>query len=549
MSKYISHFKPTASGLDILISGRILAPGEKPYHMVERVVGALVGIEEHFGTNEQEMNIIAQELGSMIDDRHIVLSTPIMTNAGRYLNRPLSACTVPLLDLAHDDINHICKVITNMHEDGMGTGFCLDHLDDPVGMLRKLNDIALQSSRSGKEDRPVGNMATLRFDSAHILEFIRVKIGADQRGEAWKFNISIDCGYDFFDKIEKNDFITMSDGSRCQARYIFDEIVNAVHLCAEPGLIFIDRMEADNPTPCVGHYLTTAPCAEVGLTSGESCQFGYLNLATFIEADGKLDVDKLKKATRLITRILDNALEISIQNYTEMANRIIASKKRKIGIGVCGLADALIKSKLLYSSPEAREFAFDIITLINFESKKASYELAKNRGSFGAMSEMIGNRHIENPSFIDCRYGSLESKYVGMEEWSLLSEKIRSNKMLRNASTIALPPTGRCALVFGASAGIEPIFSKDLYKVVNPDLLSNLYQYIETANQIKPIDHLRITAALQRGVDESISKTINMVSDITREEIGELYKAAWNFGLKGITVYREGSKVMQPNKL
>ena len=546
---YQSCFEPSRQGWDVLIKGRMLGADETPRHMVERLVDSLVGVEDRFETDEKEKAALANEFGHMLDEKLIVMSTPIVTNAGRFEKKPLSACTVPPLDLARDGLERIKKVVTDMHEDGMGTGFSLNDLDEPVRTLEQLNNIALESSVSGREDRPVGNMATLRVDSPRIMDFIKAKVEADQRGEIWKFNISVDCNSDFFEKLEDGGDIRLTDGSYLSARAIFDAIAEAAHICADPGLIFIDRMEADNPTPCVGHYVTTAPCAEVGLTTGESCQFGYINIAGFLSAGGAVEVDALRRVARLMTRILDNALEISIQNYTETANRTVMSQKRKIGIGICGLADLLVRLRMPYSSPEARQIALDIVTLINFESKQASYELAKTRGSFGAMSAPQGNRHIEEPSFIERRYGSLESRYVSLRDWIELAERIRSEKMLRNASTISLPPTGRSALIIDASTGVEPIFSKDAYLMIHPGLSLEEQMYIQTAKSIEPIDHLRMAAVLQKGVDESISKTINMSSETSKDDIAMIYKAAWDFGLKGVSVYREGSKNAQPVKL
>jgi len=170
------------------------------------------------------------------------------------------------------------------------------------------------------------------------------------------------------------------------------------------------------------------------------------------------------------------------------------------------------------------------------------------RGSFGAMSETVGNLHVETPSFIERRYGALESKYVTLGEWMELSEKIRTEKMLRNASTIALPPTGRSALVIDASTGIEPIFSKEVYLQLHPEVSVD-NPYLEIATHITPMDHLRMAAVLQKGVDESISKTINMTTQSTKTEIGSLYQAGWKLGLKGISIYREGSKMFQPKLL
>lgn len=225
------------------------------------------------------------------------------------------------------------------------------------------------------------------------------------------------------------------------------------------------------------------------------------------------------------------------------------SQKRKIGIGICGLADSLIKKEILYDSEEARKLALDLVAFINFESKIASYKLAKTRGPFGAMTLPLENKYLETPSFLEKKYGHLETQYVASESWRKLAEKIRSAKMLRNASTIAVPPTGRSALIIDASTGIEPIFSGRDYLSLHPTLEERHYKFLQTAKNVTAQAHLLMAAAVQKGVDESISKTINLRPETTTEEIKEIYLTAWQLGLKGVSVYREGSKRTQPKHL
>ncbi len=544
-----SHFAPSKQALEVLRKGKILSENETPKHMIERMVNVLIEIEKRFGTDTKEAEVLKNEFGLLLDEEYCVMSTPILTNAGRYLKKPLSACTVPSLDLAHDNLHHIKEVIYKMHQDGMGTGFSLDNLADPVATLRKLNQIAIESFSSGKEDRPVGNMATLSVYHPKIFEFINSKILADKLNENWKFNISVDCDSNFFKQFNVDGVITLQNGKKVKAREIFKAISQAANICADPGLIFIERLEEDNPTPGVGHYVSTAPCAEVGLAKGESCQFGYINLVKFINKSGEIDLKRIKRATHILTRMLDNALEISIDNYSENANKQIMSQKRKIGIGVCGLADLFVQKNIAYDSEEARILALDVITLINFESKIASHELAKIRGSFGAMNFSLKNRHLETPSFLEKKYGNLKTKYVSSNDWKKLAKKVKNTRFLRNASTIALPPTGRSALVIGASTGIEPVFSREDYLMIHPLLEKKHHQFLQTAKNITPRNHLLMASFIQKGVDESISKTINVPSNITSKEIEEIYISAWNLGLKGISIYREGSKNSQPKRL
>ena len=458
---YTSNFvAPNQLAMDVLVKGQILAPDEKPNQMIERVVNSIASAEilykNLYGHNAMSVEEFATKIGNLMDEGAIVFSTPILTNAGRFNNRPLSACAMPPVDLK-SDFKKIKKIVDQYHQDGMGTGFDLSDSSDPITLLKYLNEVAVEGSHNGKEQRPVGNMAILNINSPHIEQFIMIKVGGDQRGENWKFNISVNITNEFMDAVKENREFTLLDGKKISAKKLLDQIAYAAHQCGDPGLISLERLNKDNPTPSLGEYKTTAPCAEVGLAPGETCIFGYINLASLITdlEDPSVNFDKLKDIVKLLTRSLDNILEISIQNYLSDESKFIMQQKRKISIGICGFADMLIALNLSYTQQEARDLIKDILNFISYHSKIASLELAKYRGSFGAIEK---SKYMDQSYLID-KYGNFDTPHVSAQEWKQLAKNIKETKLLRNATTTALPPTGRSALVIGASTGIEPLFS------------------------------------------------------------------------------------------
>jgi ribonucleoside-diphosphate reductase alpha chain len=583
---YHSTFQPTASAILFLHARKILAHEESPQQMMERVVHALFSIETKFKTNPTEIQKLECEIGSLLDAGYCAMSTPILTNAGRHNNKPLSACTVPPIDLKKD-MTKIKAIVDHLHQDGMGTGFNLDDLDDPVAFLRKLNDIALEGAKSGKEDRPVGNIAVLSVYHPRIREFINAKNLADKHNEKWIFNISVNIDDAFMQAFLSNTTYRLRDGQEISARALLREIAKSVYLCGDPGLLFMSRLNEGNPTPGVGEYVAVAPCGEVGLAAGESCHFGYINVAKFLITEQKqspvIDFKKLEHATRLMVRALDNALEISIDRYAYEEQKIILQAKRKIGIGICGLADLFMQCNIAYSDKQARNLAQDIIAFINYISKSESHELAKVRGPFGAMALSKGCRYNDNPGFIEQRFGTFSTPHVSAKMWHELAQKIRNTKLLRNASTVALPPSSGASLIINASQGIEPKFSlvevHGKIKQINPllqkalsnagivdkallekimtlgcigslsEIPTNIRHVFSTASEISPQEHLAMMESLQSAVDESISKTVNVVSTITEQEIVDILYQAYCKNLKGITIYRDNSRKAQPISL
>ncbi len=531
-------------------TGRIISEGESPAQMIDRIVIDLVSAEISFNTPEPQIRQFAISLGEQMDSGKIVFSTPIMTNAYKAEQRPLSACTVPPVDL-RGSLQDVKKTVDIYHQEAMGTGFDLTQVDDPVKVLLFLNEVATSGAESGREDRPVGNMATCRVDHPKILEFIKSK--ADRPDVNWKFNISVDLPDSFWHAVENDEIWHLSDGTEIKATELLHEIAVSAHGCADPGIICLDRLNADNPTPNVGLYTSTAPCAEVGLIPGETCQFGYLNLAKFIDTKSRsINYAGLAESTWLLTRSLDNAMELSISRYTIRESANVMSQKRKIGVGVCGLADMLVHLGIPYDSGSARDLCRDIVSFINYQTKVASHNLAKTRGSFGAMNSILKTRYHENPGFIEQKYGALKTNTVSSQDWVQLGAEIRETRMLRNSSTVSLPPTGRSGLVVSASTGVEPLFTLISDGKIHPALLVQLKKYgvadeitisriyetgscqdaalpdeiksvFRTATEINPSGHLKMVSAILPCVDESISKTMNLPNEATVEEVKSIY--------------------------
>ena len=564
-----SEFTPSQSALKILEKGRILQPGESPTQMVERIVKAIIDAELIY-VSERKAESFARELINLIDQKKIIFSTPVMTNAGTDNGRPLSACTVPPISL-REDMNSIKTMVNTYHQEGLGTGFCFDNLEDPLPMLHFLNEVAIQGANSGQEDRPVGNMGLLSVNHPRIKEFICAKINSSV---TWKFNISVNINDEFILAYRKDGKYSLSNGQEYYAKEIFDLIAATSFISGDPGLIFMDRLNFDNPVPDLGNYESVAPCAEVGLAPGESCQFGYLNLDAFFDSNKNFDQAGLIRAVRVLTRSLDNALDINIKNFSVKLSANLTRAKRKIGIGVCGVADLLAKLKLGYDTEAGRNLIKDLIFLINYISKDESSNLAEHRGSFLAFPNSLYN---SVPGFIERKYGQSNSAYVTTNDWAKLAKKIRHTG-LRNCSTVSLPPTGRSGLIIDASTGVEPFFNLLKDGCIHPELIADLQKLnlpldgieksiietggcqniglpaeiaaiYKTATEIHPQDQLKMVAEIQQAVDESISKTINLPNQTSINDLKSILLEAYAAGLKGITVYINDRNTGQPIKL
>lgn len=566
-SRFVEH-PFTDLGLEILQSGNITWPWEAPEALLQRVYASLSDSETRF----------SDQLYDSLSTGAFVLSTPILTNAGRYNDKPLSACTVPSLNWGRE--RHLIEQqLTQLRLGGMGTGFNFDELEDPIAMIKKINDLSVQLQTSGQQDRPVGNMGVLSIYHPRIFDYIRLKTQAAGHDISC-FNISVNIDAAFMQAVEQDAPISLWDGRTVKARELMYAIAEAAHECADPGLVFLDRMNADNPTPLLAPYTATAPCGEVWLAPGETCQFGSLNLGLFVSnafgSDAAIDYDGLQAAVSAMVRTLDNALDISIRHYDAQSS-LIMNAKRKIGVGVCWFADMLLQLGAPYGSQQSLAVARDVMSFINYHSKVASMQLAQERWAFGAFHT---SRYMaDDDSHFLARYAWYSTSHVTSRDWQTLQRDIRQHG-IRHASTTALPPTGRSAMLYWASQQIEPYFMMcDNRGRMNPLLLrlfkhrgvpdalqeqvcrekslqslqytsrADIAQLCVTALTLDPFDHLTMVAAFQKDTDEAVSKTVNLPSTYSVEDVMDIYLYAWELGLKGITVYRQGSKSHEPMKL
>lgn len=556
--------------LKALTDGRILHEGETPEDMLGRIVGMFASMEVSLGGDPG----LARDLADHLYRKRFVPSTPILMNAGRPVQRPLSACCVPPVSLK-SPLHQIKAVIDQYHEDGMGTGFDLNEVDDPVSMVLYLNDVAVEGLARGNQRRPVGNMGVLRVSHSRIREFVRLK--RDRGDVDWKFNLSVDVSDEFMRLVREGGQLQLDDGTRVSAAGLFAEIVEAAHACGDPGLVFLDRMNARNPLSRKSRYVSTAPCGEMGLARGEACQFLSLNLREFA-APGGIDIECLRRAVPLAVRFLDDALEQSIRTYASHESRQAMLYGRRIGLGVCGFSDLLLRAEVEYGSARSRELLAEALSVVNAESKRASMELAEERGSFGGFAE---SGYYVDGDFLQRKFGALDTRFVRSRHWRELDLELRRRGM-RNASTVVLPPTGRCSLVFDTSQQIEPLFSLcDSSGRPHPELVKHLIERYSPTEALAALDvarrdgslreaagvspetrglfataieiphetHLALLRVAQHYSDDAVSKTVNLPAAATAADVLEIYSAAHESWLCGITVYRDGCSPKQPLRL
>jgi ribonucleoside-diphosphate reductase alpha chain len=412
-------------------------------------------------------------------------------------------------------------------------------------------DIATETVKQGGTRRGA-NMAVLQVDHPDIEAFIQSKTDPDMLNN---FNISVAVTDNFMDALEKGseyELINPRTGdsvASVPAKQIFDMIIDSAWLSGEPGIIFIDCINAANQTPVLGKIEATNPCGEQPLLPHESCTLGSINLSAMVKGNN-LNFERLKQTVRTAVHFLDNVIEIN--QYPLAVIESMSKRTRKIGLGVMGFADMLIKLEIPYNSDKAVEQAEMVMSFILQESRKASADLAKKRGNFPAYKGSCFN-HPSTP-------------------------------YMRNATTTTIAPTGTISIIAGVSSGIEPLFAlvytrsvfdkkklAELHPVFaekakkegffNPNLAKvlaatgsirqvdqmsdNLKKIFITAHDISPEWHIKIQAAFQKYTDNAVSKTINLPFDAMPEDIERAYLSAYHQGCKGITIYRYGSRDRQ----
>ncbi|GFM38614.1 vitamin B12-dependent ribonucleotide reductase [Desulfovibrio psychrotolerans] len=537
-------------------------PVENSTQMFWRVASSIAEEENKYPKSTVPAETLARQFYDLMTEWKFLPNSPTLMNAGTDLGQ-LSACFVLPVGDSIEEIFDAVKFAAMIHKSGGGTGFSFSRLrpkearvgstggvaSGPVSFLRIFNTATEQIKQGGT--RRGANMGILRVDHPDILEFIRAK---EREGEFNNFNFSVALTEDFMKAVEKNEEYpliaphTKRERGRLNAREVFELLVRKAWESGDPGIVFLDRINRDNPTPTLGEIESTNPCGEQPLLPYEACNLGSVNLAKVFapEKDAGVDWDELRRIIHLAVRFLDNVIDASqfpLERITEMVRM-----NRKIGLGVMGWADLLYQLRIPYNSQEAVHLAERVMEFVLEEGRAASRQLAKERGEFPAYAESVYAERGLGP--------------------------------FRNATITTIAPTGTLSIIAGCSSGIEPLFALSFARNVmdgerlvetNPyfeaalreegcwsqklmesiaakgsvrqmaDILpDSLRKVFVTAMDIEPVYHLKMQAAFQQYTDNAVSKTVNLPHDATVDDIRNIYWMAYEQGCKGVTVYRDG---------
>lgn len=519
--------------------------------------------------NDREIKKTEEKFYSMMASLDFLPNSPTLLNAGRKLQQ-LAACFVLPIE---DNINSIFKTLHDaalIHKTGAGTGFNFSKLrpkgdiiessgftSGPISFM-KIFDAATEQIKLGGVLRGA-NMGILNVEHPDIEDFIRVK---SRENVLTNFNVSVAITDRFIDAVRNNksyNLVSPRTGKAVKkesARRIFRLISEQAWLNGDPGVIFIDRVNEFNPTPAFGTIESTDSCGEQPLLPYESCNLGSINLSNIVDdmaENKKINFGKLKKTVYAAVHFLDNVIDMC--NYPLKENMAIVEQNRKIGLGVMGFADMLVKLGVAYDSEQGIKAAEEIMGFISKEASIASSELARRRGAFPSWKDSIWNR---------------KSKYFK-----------GCHMPLRNATRTTIAPTGTISIIADVSSGIEPLFAlsyvrktaegkilayfdKNLKKALIENGLHNdeIVGMIRQKGSIKEIDkipkkikkifvvgsdidaewHVKVQAAFQKYVDNGISKTVTLPKDATVDDVKKIFLLAYELGCKGISIYRYGSR-------
>ncbi len=545
---------------------------ETPKQLFTRVANTIAGVESRYGASEEDIAKLAKEYYDAMTKFDFMPNSPTLMNAGTRLGQ-LSACFVLPVGDSITEIFDAVKWAALVHQSGGGTGFSFSRLrpngdivrstggvaSGPISFM-KVFDVATEQIKQGGKRRGA-NMGVLRVDHPDILNFIVAK---EKEGVLENFNISVGVTETFMQALAKDSEYSLinprnnKEVGKLNARAVWNLLTTMAWRSGDPGVIFLDRMNStySNPVPRYGPIESTNPCGEQPLYPFDSCNLGSINLSHMLkEKNGKYEIDweKLRYTTRLGVRFLDDVIDAN--NYPLPQIEQVTRAIRRVGLGVMGWADMLIRLGIPYDSNEALVLAEKVMKFITDEAREESADLAKVRGPFPEWENSIWYKFGYKP--------------------------------LRNSTVTTIAPTGTISIIAGgASSSIEPLFSvvfkrnvgsslgTDLIEVNNvfeefaikygfytdalmkklagrvsiqdvEEIPKEIRRLFVTAFDIAPEWHVKMQAAFQKYVDNAVSKTINFPSYATPQEVEEAYMLAYKLGCKGITVYRDKSKSRQ----
>jgi len=539
---------------------------ETPEELFERVARAIAHAELLLG-NARQRAYWEEQFYRVLASLDFLPNSPTLMNAGTPLGQ-LSACFVLPVEDTMEGIFEALKQMALVQRTGGGTGFAFSRLrprgdvvastggeaSGPLSFM-KIFDTATEHIKQGGKRRGA-NMGVLRVDHPDIMEFITSKLDGQTLRN---FNLSVGVTDAFMEAVRRDrhyDLIHPGTGrpvGELRAKDVFDAVVKAAWQTGDPGLLFLDTVNRTNPVPHLGLIEATNPCGEIPLLPYESCNLGSINLAHVVmmrDGHAVIDWERLRATVRVAVRFLDDVIEVNRYLIPEIER--MTRGTNKIGLGVMGFAEMLIRLGVSYDSAEAVRLAEHVMRLVADEALATSQVLAEERGVFPCW-----------------KGGAHEAQGV----------------RVRHATRTAIAPTGTLSLIAGTSASIEPLFAlayrrthilegQVLYEVAPllreyldrhgadakrltdqvmekgrlsdiQDMPEEVKRLFVTALEIPPEQHLQVQAAFQRHVDNAVSKTINLPHDARPEDVHQAYWQAWELGLKGITVYRYGSKSTQ----
>jgi ribonucleoside-diphosphate reductase alpha chain len=548
---------------------------EQPEDLFWRVATVVAEADRRYGASDAAVQAVAEQFYFLMTQRRFEPNSPTLMNAGRPLGQ-LSACFVlPVADALANGKNGIYDTLSAMaliHQSGGGTGFSFSRLRGKGSMVRsttgvasgpvsfmKLYDASTDAVKQGGTRRGA-NMGILRVDHPDIMDFVTCK---EDLSQVTNFNISVAVTRAFMEAVKAGgsyDLIDPSSGQpvgKQDARMLWDKMILGAWRTGEPGVFFVDEANRYNPVPHLGAYEATNPCGEQPLLPYDVCNLGSINVGYYVR-DGKMDWEAFRRDVQLSTHFLDNIIDVNkypLSEINELSKRI-----RRIGLGVMGFADALVRLGIAYDTAEGVAFGKKVMEFLDVEAKKESSRLAAERGPF--------------PEWANSIWGPDET--CARDEGG---KRIRPMQLLRNCNVTTVAPTGTISIIAGCSSGLEPLFAVAFMRnqagAMMPDVNEDFVQIAKaegwystelmeriaktgvvahddvplqwqrvfiTANQIAPEWHIRMQAAFQEHCDSAISKTTNFAHTATVDDVRKIYELAYDMHCKGVTVYRDGSR-------